>query len=165
MTHGSSPFSVDLPTTGNPGIECRNGGINGNYMMVFTFAATLMNVDSASVTSGTGLVDSSTIDNNDGHNYIVNLKGVTNAQIITVALTNVTDSAGDFSANVSGTMAVLIGDTNADGFVDSADISQTKAQSGNTVNSTNFREDLNVDDFLDSADISLAKSKSGTSLP
>jgi hypothetical protein len=60
---------------------------------------------------------------------------------------------------------VLIGDTNADGFVNSADISQTKSQSGNAVTSSNFREDLNADGFLNSADISLVKSKSGTALP
>jgi hypothetical protein len=49
--------------------------------------------------------------------------------------------------------------------VDSADISQTKSQSGRAVTSTNFREDLNVDGAIDSADISLVKSKSGTGLP
>ena len=53
----------------------------------------------------------------------------------------------------------------SDGFVDSADIAQTKSVSGNAVNSTNFREDLNTDGFHDSADIGLVKSKSGTTLP
>jgi hypothetical protein len=60
---------------------------------------------------------------------------------------------------------VLLGDTNGDGFVNSADISQTKSQSGQPVGSSNFREDLNTDGFLNSADISLVKSKSGTALP
>jgi hypothetical protein len=46
-----------------------------------------------------------------------------------------------------------VGDTNADGFVNSADIGQTKSQSGNTVSSSNFREDLNADGFINSADI------------
>jgi len=62
-------------------------------------------------------------------------------------------------------MDVLTGDTTGDGFVDSADIAQTKSQSGKAVTSTNFREDVNVDNFLDSADIALVKSKSGTALP
>jgi hypothetical protein len=95
----------------------------------------------------------------------VNLTGVTNAQVIKVSLTNVSDSAGDFSSAVSAPMGVLIGDTNADGFVNSADISQTKSQSGQAVTGFNFREDLNADGFLNSADISLVKSKSGTALP
>lgn len=62
-------------------------------------------------------------------------------------------------------MSVLVGDTNADGFVNSADISQTKSQSGNAVTNANFREDVNADGFINSADISLVKSKSGTVLP
>jgi hypothetical protein len=59
----------------------------------------------------------------------------------------------------------LAGDTTADGLVNSADISQTKSQSGHVVTSSNFREDVSVDGDLNSADISLVKSKSGTALP
>ena len=66
---------------------------------------------------------------------------------------------------ISAPMSVLVGDTNSDGFVNSADISQTKAQSGQTVTSSNFREDVNTDGFLNSANISLVKSKSGTAVP
>src|SRR6266550_5259526 len=55
--------------------------------------------------------------------------------------------------------------TFSDGIVNSADIGQTKAQSGQSVNATNFREDLNGDGFINSADIGLVKSKSGTGLP
>ena len=58
-------------------------------------------------------------------------------------------------------MDLLVGDTNADGFVNSADISQTKSQSGQSVTGSNFREDVNADGFINSADISLVKSKSG----
>jgi len=77
----------------------------------------------------------------------------------------VVDSAGNSGNVLSPQLGILTGDTNADGFVNSADISQTKAQSGQTVGSGNFREDLNADGFLNSADISLVKSKSGTALP
>jgi hypothetical protein len=62
-------------------------------------------------------------------------------------------------------MGVLVGDTTADKFVNSADISQTKSQSGQPVGGSNFREDLNTDGFINSGDISLVKSKSGTALP
>ncbi len=62
-------------------------------------------------------------------------------------------------------MSVLIGDTNADTFVNSGDIGQTKAQSGQPVTSFNFREDVNADGFLNSADIGLVKAESGTALP
>jgi hypothetical protein len=62
-------------------------------------------------------------------------------------------------------MGVLAGDTNADRSVNSADITQTKSQSGQAVTGSNFREDLNVDGSINSADITLVKSKSGTGLP
>ena len=164
-THGSAgTFDVDLPVTGSAGIECRSGGSGGTYTLVLTFASPLTSVTGAGVTSGSGSVASSNIDSNDAHNYIVNLTGVTNAQRITVGLTNVSDSVGNFSASVPVTMSVLIGDTNADGFVNSADISQTKSQSGQPVSATNFREDVNSDGFVNSADISLVKSKSGTAI-
>ena len=49
-------------------------------------------------------------------------------------------------------------------FIVSADIAQTKSQSGNVATSSNFREDVNGDGFIDSADIAFVKSKSGTVL-
>ena len=159
---GSATFDVDL-SIGNA-IECRSGGSNGDYTLVFKFANPLASVGGASVTSGTGTVRSNAI-GADAHEYIVNLTGVTNAQTITVSLNNITDSLGNFSSAASTSMSVLIGDTNADRSVDSADISQVKSQSGNAVNSSNFREDLNGDGFIDSADIGFVKSKSGTALP
>jgi hypothetical protein len=95
----------------------------------------------------------------------VNLTDVTNAQTINVSLTNVSDDAGNTSAAISASMVLLIGDTTADRFVNSADISQTKSQSGAGLTNSNFREDLTTDGLINSADISLVKSKSGTALP
>jgi hypothetical protein len=161
---GAGTLDVDLPLTGNPGIECRSGGANGDYEIVFKFANTLANVGGARVSGGTGGMVSGKIDSNDAHNFIVNLSGVTNAQTITVTLSSVSSSAGGFSSSVSASMSVLIGDTNADRFVDSADIAQTKSQSGKSVTASNFREDINADGFIDSADIAFVKSKSGTAL-
>ena len=161
--HGATAYDVDLPLTGNPGIECRSGGPNGNYTMVFKFAVAVSTVGNATVT-GTGVVSSRTIDSPDRRQYIVNLTGVTNAQNLTVTLTNVTDFAGNVSSSVSATMAVLTGDTNADKFTDAIDVSQVKSQSGNAVTASNFREDVNVDNFIDAIDVSLVKSFSGTAL-
>lgn len=161
--HGATAYDVDLPLTGNPGIECRTGGANGNYTMVFKFAVALSTVGNVTVT-GTGGVSNQTIDSTDGRQYIVNLTGVTNAQNFTVTLTNVVDVAGNVSSSVSATMAVLTGDTNADKFTDAIDVSQVKSQSGNAVTASNFREDVNVDNFIDAIDVSLVKSFSGTAL-
>src|ERR1700744_770321 len=125
--HGATAYDVDLPLTGSPGIECRSGGANGNYTMVFKFAVALSTVSSASI-SGTGVIGSQAIDATDGRQYVVNLTGVANAQNLTVTLTNVTDVAGNISSSVSATVAVLIGDTNADKFCDAVDVSQVKSQ-------------------------------------
>ena len=118
----------------------------------------------ASVTGGTGNVTSSAI-GSDPHQYIVNLTGVTNAQTLTINLSNVADSAGSFSPSVSTSMNVLIGDTNGNRVVNSSDIAQTQSQSGEAVNSINFREDVTVSGSINSSDIALVQSKSGTGLP
>jgi hypothetical protein len=165
-THGSAgTFDINLPLAGSPGIECRSGGVNSDYTLVFTFADPLTSVGGASVMSGTGSVASSNIDGNDGHNCIVNLTGVTNAQYLTVGLTNVHDSAGNGSNAVSAAMGVLLGDVNASGRVDAADVSLVRQQTLQPVSATNFREDVNTSGRIDAADVSIARQQTLTSLP
>ena len=93
----------------------------------------------------------------------VSLHKVANAQ--TLSLTLVGASDGTNSGNVVIPMSVLLGDTTANGSVNSSDISQTKSQSGQVVTSANFRTDVTVNGAINSSDISLVKSKSGTALP
>jgi hypothetical protein len=164
--HGSAgSFDINLPLTGTPGIECRSGGVNNDYTLIFTFANTLSSVGGAGVTSGTGSVSSANIDSSDAHNYIVNLTGVTNAQVITVSLANVSDSAGNFSGALSASMGVLLGDTNGSGRVDAADVSSVRQQTLQLVTSSNFREDVNTSGRIDAADVSLVRQQTLTSLP
>jgi hypothetical protein len=163
-THGTAgTFDVDL--TGGNGIECRSGDAAGNYTLVFSFSNPLSNVTGASVTSGTGSVASSNTDSNDAHNYIVNLTGVTNSQVITVSLANVTDTVADFSNVISGSMGVLLGDVNASGRVDAADVSMVRQQTLQPVTSSNFREDINTSGRIDAADVSIVRQQTLTSLP
>ncbi len=161
-THGGvGDFDVDLPAVGTPGIECRTGGANGDHRIVVTFPnpVTVSGFPNASVTAGTGTVSNTTV---SGAVVTIDLTGVTNAQTIAVTIFGVSD--GINNGNVIVPMSVLAGDTNADTAVNSADISQTKAQSGNAVSGSNFREDVTIDGNLNSADIGLVKSKSGTAL-
>ncbi len=165
-THGSAgTFDVDLPASGSPGIECRNGGANGDYTIVFSFANPLDSVGGASVTSGTGSVSSATINANDARQYIVNLTGVTNAQVVSVSLTTVVDRTNRVLGAFSVSMGVLIGDTTGNGSVNTSDIGQIKSESGNAVTASNFREDLTADGSISAGDVALAKSRSGTVLP
>ncbi len=154
QTHGSAgDFDIDLMPPA-AGIECRNPS-NGTYRVVFTFSNPI---------TGCGVANVGTVSAGPNANQCtVQASGLTNGQHTTVSLTGVVDSQAN-TGSFSATMGLLIGDTNADTFVNSADIGQTKSQSGQPVTGSNFREDVNVDGFLNSADIGLVKSKSGTSL-
>jgi hypothetical protein len=167
MTHGSAgTFDVNLPLTGSPGIECRSGGPAGNFKMVFTFDESLTGVvGGATITNGVGSITSSGIDPNDAHNYIVNLTGISNEQSLNVTLNNVSDAVGGFSSTVSAKMGVLLGDTNADGFVDAIDTVQVRSQAGNNVTGSNFPEDINADGLVNVGDTIIARAQSGTALP
>src|SRR5207244_13069678 len=97
--------------------------------------------------------------------YTVVLTGVTNSQVITVSLTNVTDSLGNFSSAVSASMGVLLGDVNQTGGVDGNDVSAVQAKTRQPVGSSNFWFDVNASGAIDGNDVSLTQSKTRTSLP
>ena len=159
-THGGAgTFDISLPSSGSPGIECRVAGTNNSYMIVFSFTNNV-SVQNAAVTGGSGSVTNFVV---VGNIVTVNLTGVANAQTITVTLSGVSD--GTNTSDVEAAMSVLVGDTNADKFVDAIDASQTKSKAGNAVTALNCREDVNVDGSIDAIDVSLVKSKSGTALP
>jgi hypothetical protein len=163
-THAGTPFDIDLPLTDSPGIECRSGGVAGDYTLIFTFTNPLTSVGGASVTSGTGSVSSSAI-GADAHEYVVNLTGIANAQEITVTLTDVNDSLSNHSPSLQSTMGLLLGDTSASRIVNASDIGQTKAQSGQAVTASNFRTDVNANGSINASDVSLVKARSGTAIP
>jgi hypothetical protein len=170
MTHGTGPgatqYPIPLPTTGPRGVECRSDPNHpGNHTMLFTFVNNLVSVGSAGITNGgPAMVDTNTSGIGPAQNqYTVNLTGVPNGQYLQITLINAKDTTNAIG-NVTGTMGVLIGDTNGDGNVDSTDVSQTKANSGKgAANAT--REDINVDGFVDGTDVSFVKSRSGGHIP
>jgi hypothetical protein len=171
LTHAAAGmFDLNLPLTGTRGVECRSGGANGNYTIVFTFANNLTSVDQATVTTGAGTVSSTVLGPNAGLNlganqFEVNLTGVTNAQFVAVSLVNAKDSTGAIGNIIGPQMGVLIGDTTANGAVNSSDIAQTQSQSGILVSAANFREDVTVNGSINSSDVAFVQSKSGTGLP
>jgi hypothetical protein len=165
-THGSAgDFDIDLPLAEIRGVECRTTGQTGtvgfDYKVVFTFVNNLLPTTGCG-TAGTA--GGTVVAGPAANQCTENLNGLPNSQYTTVTLNGVSDVAGN-NGPVSAVMGLLVGDTTADGSVNSADIGQTKSQSGHTVTSSNFREDVTVDGSIDSADIGLVKSKSGTGLP
>lgn len=162
-THGSAgTFDVNLPLTGTPGIEDRTGPTPGNHTVVITFAAPV-SVTNTTVTPEAGgtaaLAGTPTINNTQ---VTVNLTNVSNAQTLIINLLGVSD--GTNSGDVSIPMSVLLGDVSANGLVNSTDISQTQAQSGQAVTLSNFRTDVNANGLINSTDITTVQSKSGTGL-
>jgi hypothetical protein len=121
---------------------------------------TIIGNPQAAITSGSAGISNVAVSANV---VTVDLTGVTNAQTVSLKLSTVND--GVSSGDVLIPMDVLVGDTNADRSVNSSDIGQVKAQTGHTVDGTNFRADLNADGSLDSADVGSVKSRSGTGLP
>ncbi len=160
----ATPFDVNLPLSGTPGVECRSGGGTDAIQLVVTFPVAVT-YTGASITSGTGTIGAKAARGSTTASSVatVNLTGVTSGQYITVTLAGVSDGVN--TNDVAVRIGVLTGDTNGDGSVNSADIGQTKSKSGQIVDLTNFRTDLNTDGNLNSADIGLVKSKSGTALP
>jgi hypothetical protein len=157
--HGSAgTFDVDLPEAGKAGIECRSGGANNDYTFVFTFANNVM-VQNATVSTGAGRVTGFSV---AGNTVTANLTEVVNAQRIVVTLVGVND--GTNTSDVQATMDVLVGDTTANGAVNSSDIAQTQSQSGQPVTAANFREDVTVNGLINSSDVALVQSNSGTAL-
>jgi hypothetical protein len=155
-THGTAgDFDIDLPLAGNPGIECRSGGTNNDYQLVFTFLNNI-SVASASVTSGTGSVSSSAIGPSPNQ-YTVNLTGVTNAQYLTVTLNGALDSTGNSGNIVGPQMGVLVGDVNASGVVTSGDTNLSKAQALQPVTVDNFRNDINASGSITTGGVNLIK--------
>lgn len=162
-THGGAgDFNINMPITGQSGVECRTGGANGDYTLVFTFSNLLLS-GNAAVTGGTGTVSDSPTFN--GRDMIVNVTGVTNVQILTVTMSNVTDVFNQVAANSSVNIGFLIGDTNGNRTVNAADVAQTKGRLGQTVDATNFRSDVNANGNINAADTAIVKQNSGTSLP
>jgi hypothetical protein len=157
-THGGAgTFDIPLPLTGNVGVECRTGQ---TYQMIINFA-TSVTVESAAVTSGTGMVSS--FSGSGTPTITVNLSGVTDVQRITVTLHNVND--GTNTGDVPVSMGVLAGDVNGSTGVNSTDVALTKSQVGQTVTSSNFREDVNASGTITATDVTIVKSDVGHALP
>jgi hypothetical protein len=157
-THtGVGPFDINLPLTGTRGVECRSGGSNGQFTMIFSFTTLL---------SSCGTASSGTVAAGPNPNQCtVNLSGVTNATYVTVTLNGVVSSTGGLGNNFTGTMGVLLGDVNGNGVVSNTDVSVVKGQVTAPVGAANFREDVNTNGVISNTDVSVTKAQVGTTLP
>jgi hypothetical protein len=145
-THGNgTTHDIALPLTGPAGIECRSGGASNDHTVVVTFPAPITAV--ASATCG----GQAATTNKTGSVVQVNCTGVTDAQLINVTLTGVSD--GTNTGNVSIPMGILFGDVDASKHVDAGDIDAVQRHNSQNVGNDNFRADIDLSGHVDAGDI------------
>jgi hypothetical protein len=165
MIHGKAgPFDIALPASGTAGIECRSGGANNAYTLIYTFGTNLGFPGAATVTQGSANVASTLIGPNLNQ-VTVNLTNVANAQHLVITLAGVEDSSQAVLSSIAAPMGVLIGDVNHSGLVDSGDVFLVRQQTGQSTTGSNFRDDVNASGLIDSGDVFLTRQHTGTSLP
>jgi uncharacterized delta-60 repeat protein len=126
--HGNAgTFDINLPLTGTPAVESRDG--HGNYTLVFTFSNDVTG-GGATITEGSAKIAGSPT--YSGKTIEVNLAEVSDGQTITVMLSDVTDRLETTLPPTSVRVSFLAGDTNGDGVVNSGDALQTRSRSGQT---------------------------------
>ena len=93
----------------------------------------------------------------------INLTGVANAQRLTVGLFGVNN--GTNTGDVGVRVGMVLGDITNDGAVNASDVSSVKAQSGQGVTGSNFRNDVTANGTITASDIGQVKAQSGVNLP
>ena len=158
-THGAAGvFDINLPLTGTPGVECRNGSgaALNDHQIVVSCVAPVVSFTDVLIVSGTisgGSVGAT------GNVITLNLNGVANAQRLVLEFRGVSDgvNTGNFTLQIG----FLAGDTSGNGSVNASDVSQTKIQSGQAVTGSNFRNDVTVNGSINASDVSSVKIQIG----
>jgi carboxypeptidase T len=156
LTHGTAgTFDVPMPLTGSSGVECR---LATTYNAVFTFDAPVTS-GQVTVLSGTATVGAITF---SGNSMIVQLTGVTSAEIVTLHTQNIN---GDGQSHGDVPFGFLTGDADATRVVGKSDQTLVQSQLNQPVTGSNFREDLNADGRIKNADVNIVKTNKGHSIP
>lgn len=160
---GVSVFDSSLALSGTPTVECRTGGVNGDHPLVLTFNHDLARASVGVTGGGTSSVASAYL-TVPGTQIWLDLAGVTDAQTLTLTLSNVADNLGQMLPDTAVNISFLLGDTNADGTVNAGDAIQTRSRSGQQADTTNFRFDINLDGSVNGGDTIVVRSRSGSGL-
>lgn len=161
--HGNAGlFDIPLPLTGTPGVECRVSP-DATHQVVFTFATPVTITGAAAVPGADKTAVVAGTSGNGTPEITVTLTSVSDAQIVGLTLLGVSDGSG--SNNITVPLGILAGDTSGNGSVNTSDIGQTKAASGQLLSAANFRADVNVSGAINASDVSQVKANSGNSFP
>jgi len=116
----------------------------------------------ASVTEGNATAGTPTYSGND---VVVGLTGVTNAQYVTISLTNVVAADGGTGGSGSVRIGFLAGDVNQNRVVTVSDLAQVNAQIAQVVGQANYLKDVNASGTLTVADKGIANTQITKALP
>ena len=159
---GAGSFDLNIPASNGLGVECRTPGSGNTYQIIFTFAnpVTITEVTATPGSNATGSVAGSPIVN--GNHVTVNLSNVSNPQRLTLKLLGVSDGviANDFLV----TMGVLSGDVNANGAVESSDVSAVQGHTRQRVSNSTFIYDVNCNGSIESSDVSTVQANNSKHL-
>ncbi|MEO5720029.1 MAG: S8 family serine peptidase [Chthoniobacterales bacterium] len=155
---GAGTYDIPLPLSGEPGVECRSSSV---YTLVLTFNNSLASAD-ANVTGGTATAGPANV---SGNSVSINLSNVTDAQRVSVQVSNVTGAAGQTMPPTTVSVSMLVGDVNGSKVVTASDVAQAKALAGTAVGPTTFRSDVALSGMINASDVALVKSRSGASVP
>jgi photosystem II stability/assembly factor-like uncharacterized protein len=153
-------FTTDLPLSGSPGVESRDGGAHHHYVLIFTFNHSVSSVEGAETSCGR--VGRGEIDPNDDHRVFVSLTGADcDESDVVVTLDGVQDDQGGTITTASATMKLLVGDVDGDGSVTQADVRLAESSLRQKARADNFRADVNSNGRINGADVKLVKAKIG----
>jgi PKD repeat protein len=163
--HGTlGNFDIDLPLTGNAGVECRLPGPNNTYNLIYTFNKNVTVPGTATKTpETTAIVGVPTLGPNPNQ-VTVPLRSVTNKQHVTINLSGV-QSPGEVANNQMARMDVVAGDVTANRSVTTGDVTAVQGKVGATVNQSTCRYDVNANGLVTTGDVTTVQGQVGNQLP
>ncbi|MDB5324256.1 MAG: hypothetical protein JWN40_5887 [Phycisphaerales bacterium] len=157
LSHGGTIYDVALPQSGAGGIECRTVAAGLNIVVTFDKPVT---AGAAAITVGKATVGAVSF---TGGVMSIPLTAVTNAQAITLTLSNVIDNAGGTLPSAPVSFRVLEGDINGSGNVTVGDVNFAQfLVSLAAINYSSFRADINLNGFVNVSDVNYVKSRFNT---
>jgi hypothetical protein len=144
-----------MPLTGVSGVEDRS---SSTYNAVFTFDGAVTS-GQVTVLSGTATVGAISF---SGNSMTAQLTGVSSTEVVTLRVQNIN---GDGQLHGDVPFGFLTADVNGNRIVDRPDQQQLRADRGQPVTASNFRDDINLSGVVDMPDLQSVQTNRGHSIP
>lgn len=163
QNHAGTPFSINLPLTGDPGVECR--AINKTMQVVLTFDQPVTSGNVSISNESEGLADTISVGTPtfSGDTMTVTLQKVDDQQTFTLNVAALNGSSGTAAVDIS----VLEGDVNGNGVVDAHDLTQVRNATGDQIGDPGFepQDDITEDGVVAAQDLTQVRNRVGNQLP